>query len=314
MVERPYDEGRRFLARYKHHQDSLSRTLDRQDQLLLHPGYVTLQSMDSSKNMIESPVVGRRDRLSAFFDAFEMSVTVVPNDARDAVANLVIVGEGGSATNAVFCPRNNAILDREGEILAAATISFGGVTNPLMSAIPERIVILLSEAPTLQALTAAFVAEASDMRCGRQVALNRLCEVIVLLVLRRVIDIGSTRPGLLAGLSHPALHRALVAMHDQPSRPWRTEELAKISGMSRSRFMTLFPKVMGTTPAVYLNVWRLTLGQRELQRGDRVKSVARRVGFGSAAAFSRAYTRAFGHSPVSLRGTGTAPLSLAAAT
>jgi transcriptional regulator GlxA family with amidase domain len=165
----------------------------------------------------------------------------------------------------------------------------------------------------LQAVTTAFVAEASETRCGRQVALNRLCEVIVLLVLRKVIDVGSTRPGLLAGLSHPALHWALIAMHDQPSRTWRTEELAEISGMSRSRFMTLFAKVVGTTPAAYLNAWRLTLGQRELQRGERVKSVARRVGFGSAAAFSRAYTRAFGHSPASLRGTGTETPDIAAA-
>jgi transcriptional regulator GlxA family with amidase domain len=81
--------------------------------------------------------------------------------------------------------------------------------------------------------------------------------------------------------------RAIVAMHDQPSRTWHTEDLAEISGMSRSRFMTLFPKVVGMTPATYLTSWRLTLGRRELSRGGRVKSVARRVGFGSAAAFSR---------------------------
>ncbi|MBB4424415.1 AraC-like DNA-binding protein [Bradyrhizobium sp. CIR48] len=270
--------------------------------------------MNNSKNMIESPVVGKRDRLSAFFDAFELSVTVAAKDERDAVANLVILGEGGSATRVTFCPHRDAMLDHGGGILAAAAIRFGGVTNPLMNAIPERIVIPLSEAPTLQALTAAFVTEASDMRCGRQVALNRLCEVIILLVLRRAIDIGSTQPGLLAGLSHPAIHKALVAMHDQPSRPWHTEELASISGLSRSRFMTLFPKVTGTTPAAYLKAWRLTLGQRELQRGERIKSVARRVGFGSAAAFSRAYALAFGHSPVSLRKPGSLSQDVAAAT
>ena len=160
--------------------------------------------------------------------------------------------------------------------------------------------------PTLQAVTGAFVAEASDSRCGRQVALNRLREVIVLLVPRRAIDVGPTRPGLLAGLSHPALQRAIVAMHDEPSKAWRTEDLAEISGMSRSRFMTLFPRVVGTTPAAYLHAWRLTVGQRELLRGERVKSVARRVGFSSAAAFSRAYSRVSGHPPVSLRDAGAA--------
>ncbi|MBQ8104535.1 MAG: helix-turn-helix transcriptional regulator, partial [Afipia sp.] len=251
--------------------------------------------------MIESPVSGRRDRLSAFFDAFELSVTVVAEDDRDAVANLVVSGEGRSASSVTFCPHRDAKPEHSGAILAAAAIRFGGVTTPLMNAMPERIVVPLNEAPTLQALSAAFVAEASAMRCGRQVALNRLCEVIILLVLRTAIDIGSTQPGLLAGLSHPAIHKALVAMHNQPSRPWHMEELAIVCGLSRSRFMTLFPKVTGTTPAAYLKAWRLTLGQRELQRGERIKSVARRVGFGSAAAFSRAYALAFGHSPISLR-------------
>jgi AraC-like DNA-binding protein len=262
--------------------------------------------MDGSTNMIESPVVAHRDRLSAFFDVFDLSVTVVSKDERRAVANLVVLGEGGAATRVIFCPHGDAMRSHSDGILAAASVRFGGVTNPLMNAMPEQIVVPLSEAPTLQTLIAAFVTEASGTRCGRQFVLDRLCEVIMLLVLRRTIDIGSAQPGLLAGLSHPAIHRALVAMHDQPSRPWHIEELAGISGLSRSRFMTLFPKVTGTTPAAYLKAWRLTLGQRELQRGERIKSVARRVGFGSAAAFSRAYALAFGHSPISLRKAGGA--------
>jgi len=121
------------------------------------------------------------------------------------------------------------------------------------------------------------------------------------MVLRRTIDAGATQPGLLAGLSHPALHRALAAMHDQPSRAWRIEDLAAIAGVSRSRFMELFREVVGTTPSSYLTEWRLALARRALVRGDRVKSIAAHVGFGSAAAFSRAYTRRFGHPPVQAR-------------
>jgi AraC-like DNA-binding protein len=49
----------------------------------------------------------------------------------------------------------------------------------------------------------------------------------------------------------------------------------------------------------YLTRWRVHLGQRELRRGNaKVKAVARRVGFSSAEAFSRAYQREFGRSPV----------------
>lgn len=251
--------------------------------------------------MIES-LPPRRDRLSAFFQTFDLSVTLIPSHAEDAAANLLVMGHSDENAEAIhFCARGNAEPRPSCGVLVAAAVQFGGMLNPLMNAMPERLVVALDEVPTLRAVTVAFVAEASHSRCGRSVALDRLCEVIVLLVFRRAIDLGTTRPGLLAGLSHPALHRAIVAIHDQPSQAWRIEDLAEISGMSRSRFMTVFPKVVGTTPAAYLTSWRLTLGCRELSRGGRVKSVARRVGFGSAAAFSRAYSRAYGHPPVAMR-------------
>lgn len=61
--------------------------------------------------------------------------------------------------------------------------------------------------------------------------------------------------------------------------------------------MALFRRVVGTTPQAYLTGWRLTIGRRHLSQGARVKAVARQVGFGSAAAFSRAYFRKFGDWP-----------------
>ncbi|MFL5011882.1 MULTISPECIES: AraC family transcriptional regulator [Rhizobium] len=117
---------------------------------------------------------------------------------------------------------------------------------------------------------------------------------MVLLILRTAIDRGATGPGLLAGLSHPSLYRTLVAMHDAPTRAWNIEDLAAMAGMSRSHFMALFREVVGTTPQAYLTGWHLTVARRKLTKGAKVKAVARQVGFGSAAAFSRAYFRKFG--------------------
>ncbi|MEX2695599.1 helix-turn-helix transcriptional regulator [Rhizobium mongolense] len=67
--------------------------------------------------------------------------------------------------------------------------------------------------------------------------------------------------------------------------------------MSRSHFMAMFRDVVGTTPQAYLTGWRLILARRKLARGAKVKAVARQVGFGSAAAFSRAFFRKFGDWP-----------------
>lgn len=87
----------------------------------------------------------------------------------------------------------------------AGYVGFGGPLNPLLSALPERIEIELEDAPDLRAGASVSAAEARDARCGKQTALARLAEVIVLTVLWRTIDAGTTQPGLLAGLSHPAL-------------------------------------------------------------------------------------------------------------
>jgi AraC-like DNA-binding protein len=61
--------------------------------------------------------------------------------------------------------------------------------------------------------------------------------------------------------------------------------------------MAQFAAVVGETQGAYLTSWRLSLGRRELRAGRSVKSVALRVGFGSAAAFSRAFSRKYGHPP-----------------
>ena len=244
--------------------------------------------------MIENPITSRKaDRLSAFFDAFELSASLEPARNADSHAKLLVIGPpGGPAETIVLCLRGEST--PVPSVLITATVDFGGVRNPLMNALPDQVSVETNDAPTLRDTTAAFVAEALDSRCGRSAALNRLCEVIVLLVLRSVIDRGAARPGLLAGLSHPALHRVLVAMHDAPARAWNIEDLASVAGMSRSHFMALFRNVVGATPQAYLTGWRLTIARRRLAKGVQVKAVARQVGFGSAAAFSRAYVREFG--------------------
>lgn len=261
--------------------------------------------------MIESPESPPKvDRLSAFFRAFDLSIELSDRPTAGADATIVVVGEPARsaqlAQRLVLCTgvpgaSESQSLGVQPNALMHVSIAFGGPSNPLIAALPAMLSVDLTELPTLHAVTDAFVEEATGARCGRSAAIHRLCEVMLLMLLRQVIDGGATSPGLLAGLSHPALHRALVAMHDAPDRPWCVEDLASVSGMSRSRFMASFRETVGTTPSAYLTGWRLMLARRALANGDKVKAVAQRVGFGSASAFSRAYLRAFGHAPIAAR-------------
>jgi AraC-like DNA-binding protein len=250
--------------------------------------------------MIQTPETPEKhDRLTAFLKAFGLQATTLSGAAAQSTANLFV---------AVPCPDQGAsqiIYHCQGgpppmcdfEMLIAARIDFGGLDNPLVGALPAELVFLLDEAPILKAIADQIVAEARTRCCGGATVLTRLCEVIVVLAIRRAIDAGTVNAGLLAGLAHPVLHPSLVALHDAPERPWRIEALAQMVGLSRSSFMTQFSGVVGETPGAYLTSWRLALGRRELRAGRSVKAVAARVGFGSAAAFSRAFSRKYGHPP-----------------
>lgn len=247
------------------------------------------------------------DRLSAFVKTFDLSVCVDPPSKPTGDATLLVLsGAGKRATRLVFAAGGATDLAAADTVLASAVVEFGGPGNPLLGALPDRVEVDLRQRPELRSITEAFVAEASDARCGREAALERLSEVIVLMLLRHAIDQGATAPSLLAGLSHPTLHRALVAMHDAPARGWRIDDLADLASMSRSRFMASFRDTVGMTPGAYLTHWRLTLARRAIIRGGRVKTTAADVGFNSVAAFSRAYSRRFGHAPTETRRSVTA--------
>ena len=250
--------------------------------------------------MIESPAPPLKlDRLATFFKAFDLSVRRLQAPAQGDMPALFICTDGDGRAHTLVIATRLAAAPAAARV--ALGIDFGGPANPLMTALPDALSIALDALPALRDTTSAFVAELEAVQCGHAAALQRLGEVIVLMVLRQAIAGGAVRAGLFAGLAHPALHRALVALHDAPARAWRVDDLAQVAGMSRSQFMAGFRRVLGITPMAYLTRWRLALGHGQLQRGERVKAVAHRVGFGSAAAFSRAYARAYGHAPASAR-------------
>jgi len=259
--------------------------------------------MNSENFMIETPKPLRsHDRLTAFLQAFGLNAETCANDGADASANLCVIGdELRQPARVVFrCRGGMSGLDAK-TILASARINFGGSMNPLIGALPDELEFALDEQPHMRALAELFVAEREVSRCGGATVRNRLCEVIVVLAVRRAIAAGTVNAGLLAGLAHAELCPCLIAIHDEPAKAWSVEELARIAGMSRSQFTTKFSKIVGMSPAAYVTSWRLSLGYNRLKAGSSVKAVAAEVGFGSQEAFSRAFSRAYGCPPSAAR-------------
>src|SRR5690606_41588965 len=61
------------------------------------------------------------------------------------------------------------------------------------------------------------------------------------------------------------LTKALVAMHESPSKNWTIHKLAEVAGMSRSSFAQRFKEVVGIPPLTYLMDYRLRLAARYLR-------------------------------------------------
>ncbi len=242
----------------------------------------------------------RLDRLSAFLAAFPLQVRPAANagQRREAAHLFLMAGSSAGARRIAFCSVARSRPRSPGPVLMAAVVEFGGEANPLLRSLPQELALDTHESEPLWALATHLLSEAQVPRCGGPAALARLGELLVLMVLREAIDRGSTQPGLLAGLAHTRLRHAVGALLDQPARAWRVEDLAELSALSRSQFMLSFRRTLGMAPGAFLAAWRLTLARRRLQLGERVKAVAAASGYASAAAFSRAYSRAFGEPPV----------------
>ncbi|HZZ92406.1 MAG TPA: AraC family transcriptional regulator [Usitatibacter sp.] len=197
-------------------------------------------------------------------------------------------------------PRSHAFAThpKSGADLVCASVRFGaGAANPIVQALPPFFVVPLRAIENLEPALRLLFAEAFGRNCGRQAAINRLFEVVIIQILRFAMVEGRTSSGMLAGLAHAGLARAIVAMHEKPSHAWTLEELGSKAGMSRSRFASHFRDVVGLTPGAYLAAWRITVAQDLLRKGRPLKHVAEEVGYASAPALSRAFRTVTSRSP-----------------
>lgn len=197
-----------------------------------------------------------------------------------------------------------------GADLVCAQLHFdGGMANPVGSALPDVVCLPLHAIAQAEQVLALLFEEAFGSNCGRREVVDRLFEIVLIQVLRHLMETGQVRSGLLAGMSHPKLRKALVAMHEQPARAWTLEALADLAGMSRSIFASSFRDTVGCTTGVYLQAWRVRLVQKALLQGSQLKMIAADVGYGSEAALSRAFKAQCGTTPRAWRQTRMADLA-----
>jgi AraC-like DNA-binding protein len=189
--------------------------------------------------------------------------------------------------------------DGGGANVLCATVQFGGSDNrnPVSQSLPATVTVALDDLGGSGAILDMVAAEAFHEQPGSTAAVDRLCEVLIIKLLRHCLHAGLTTGGMLAGLADDRLAKALNAIHAHPMRDWTLITLAQEAGMSRARFAAHFHLVTGATPADYLSGWRIAVAQKLLKGGRPLKQVCAESGYSSTSALSRAFIRKVGLPP-----------------
>jgi AraC-like DNA-binding protein len=178
--------------------------------------------------------------------------------------------------------------------------------HPLIALLPDLIHIRREAGPSAEWLNATLsllAVEAGSDRPGSETLVRRLADVLFVQVIRTWIDDGDNPArGWLRALRDPQIGASLQAIHRAPDRDWSVETLAREVAMSRSAFAARFTQLVGEPPVNYLRGWRLHWAAGRLEDSDLpLAAIADQCGYGSEAAFSKAFRRQFGVNPGAYR-------------
>jgi AraC-like DNA-binding protein len=178
--------------------------------------------------------------------------------------------------------------------------------NPLLDNLPPVIKAgdkQGSDAGWLSQFIRVAMIESADKRAGGESVLAKLSELMFIEVVRRHLEaLPPEQAGWLAGLRDPFIGKALSLMHASHARSWTIEALAKEVGLSRSVLAERFTGLVGLPPMSYLAKWRMQIAAGLLSGGStNIATVAAETGYGSEAAFSRAFKKMVGVPPSAWR-------------
>jgi AraC-like DNA-binding protein len=178
--------------------------------------------------------------------------------------------------------------------------------DPRLRALPPVFVVRPPEGPARDWVRASIdyaMQQTTLVAADRVAAPTQIPELLLLEVLK--LHLASTpadQTGWLYALRDPVLAPAVAAIHASPEHKWNLMALAGEAKVSVSLLAERFSEVLGLAPIRYLTEWRMHVAKDLLRSSDLgVAAVARRVGYDSEEAFSRAFKRETGLAPSAWR-------------
>jgi AraC-like DNA-binding protein len=193
-------------------------------------------------------------------------------------------------------------------VLVSGVFAFGDWRrNPLLEALPSILLVrACEETPAARAIASVvglLEAELLSGKPGAESVAARLGDILFIQVVRHHLASGDELPrGWLRGAADHELAPAIALMQSEPGKRWSVATLARELGMSRSRFAARFQEVVGQAPLEYLTHWRMYHAAGRLAEGKApLSSLAASSGYRSEVAFSKAFKRWSGKTPLEYR-------------
>ena len=144
--------------------------------------------------------------------------------------------------------------------------------------------------------------EVKEPGLGSEIFLSRMIELLFIEALRIWIKNKKSSTGLFKAFMDPRLGKLLSVIHSKYNKVWNTESLTKEAGMSKTMLYKHFKNLIGLSPLQYLSRLRMHSASILLKnKGYSVFETADYLGYGSEAAFSRAFKKITGKSPGTVR-------------
>jgi AraC-like DNA-binding protein len=249
----------------------------------LHPGDLGLVPHGEGHRLASAPGVPGVDLFAS------------PREAVGERYEVIRLGGDGAATS-----------------LVCGTVQFDHpAARHLVDLLPRTIAVDTWRSPESEwiASTLRFMAaEAKASRPGGETVITRLADILVIQAIRTWLEQDpAAHTGWLGALRDRQVGHALTLIHRDPARAWSVASLAAEVAMSRSAFAERFSALVGEPPMRYVTRWRMHVALDLLQEGTATLSeLAPHLGYGSEAAFSRAFSRFTGISPGAARRVGMA--------
>jgi AraC-like DNA-binding protein len=223
---------------------------------------------------------GDAHRMGGVQHAASVPVSALIEPQRESDLPLIRYGQGGDRTS-VFC----GFLSCDDPLF-----------DPRLRMFPPAFVVSPPPGPARDWVTASvtYALSAGGIEAPPQLPQLLLSEVLRL----HLRNAPAADRGWARALRDPVLASALALLHGHPDRKWTVAGLAEQVAVSASLLDERFRDILGLPPIRYLTGWRMHLARDLLTTSALgIAAIARRVGYDSEEAFSRAFKRAHGQAP-----------------